>query len=409
MKFSYFFFFQMADITVDFENKKCKDLLGLGVRAYKMKNYQAAVAYLDKASELSVVEYGEKHITVGDCYLYYGKALLEVAREEGDPLGDAVPKAVDSNDEDSSDEGGEPEVANIKNAKAEGDKKNDVEEMDGVEVDESKKVEKKADDEKENVGDVEENVSEKNKSEDVSENKKDVSDNKEDSSDLKLNGKTEINVGNGTSAGTSSGENLEKTEQEEEDPSDLQVAWEVLDFARVIFTEAGDEYKPDLAETLVTLGEVSLESENFDLAIRDISQGLEVQKSLPVLNERTLAETHYKLAVAYSTNSQFDEAIGNFEKSAGLLKNKMENLKKEGKSKSEVEELEGLLPEIEERILDTKILKEEAVKKAAQAESSSAFQPSPEKKANDISHLVKRKRKLEDITEEMQNPAKKPT
>lgn len=150
-------------------------------------------------------------------------------------------------------------------------------------------------------------------------------------------------------------------ENEEESASDLQVAWEVLELAKIIFTKRGEEAKPDLAETLITLGEVSLESENFESAVNDIRDGLEIQKLLYDDTDRTLAETYYKLGMALSMTNKIEEAIDNFNRTIQLLKNRIEKLKDGQKSieKKEVEEMRQLIPEIEEKIVDLRNYTEE--------------------------------------------------
>ena len=42
-------------------------------------------------------QYGEVANECGDAYFWYGKALLEVARQEGGILGDAVPGGIQYN------------------------------------------------------------------------------------------------------------------------------------------------------------------------------------------------------------------------------------------------------------------------------------------------------------------------
>jgi len=43
----------------------------------------------------SCAQYGEVADECGDAYFWYGKALLEVARQEGGILGDAVPGGME--------------------------------------------------------------------------------------------------------------------------------------------------------------------------------------------------------------------------------------------------------------------------------------------------------------------------
>lgn len=290
----------MADVTVDPQNKNPDELVTQGIRAYFIQNYPTAVQALSLASELLAAQHGDKHDSLGDVYLYYGKALLELSREEAEPLGDAVTKTIedDSDSEEAEvpdEETGEnkPEEAKIANGNANGDV-------------------------------VEENGE----------------------------------------PGTSSGEKKpdgESTEETEEEPSDLQVAWEVLELAKIIYENRGESGKKKLAETLVVLGEVSLESENFESAVNDIKRGLEILRELAETNERVLAETHYKLGIALSTNSQMEEAIDQFKSSLDLLKTRIKTLEEEDKEKNETEitQMKELIPEIEEKISDMKNFKEE--------------------------------------------------
>lgn len=127
----------------------------------------------------------------------------------------------------------------------------------------------------------------------------------------------------------------------------------------MIFENRGESGRNKLADTLIVLGEVSLESENFEAAVNDIKKGLEILDNLPDKNERVLAETYYKLGMALSTNSQMDEAIDSFGKSLELLKGRIKHLEEKGEDKEEVEQMKGLVPELEEKIADMKSFKEE--------------------------------------------------
>lgn len=269
----------MADVTIDPQNKNSDELIKQGITAYYMQNYPAAVQALSLASELLVAEHGAKHDSLGDVYFYYGKALLELSREESQPLGDAVTKNIEEDSD--SDE-----------------------------------------------ADTEEDNPEEVKVESSSEEKLPESD---------------------------------TTEETEEEPTDLQLAWEVLELAKIIYENRGESGKKKLAETLVVLGEVSLESENFPTAVSDIKSGLEIMNQLTEKNQRILAQTHYKLGIALSTNAQMDEAVEQFTSSLHMLKSRIQELKKEDKEKhkTEITQMEELIPEIEEKISDTKNLKDE--------------------------------------------------
>ena len=65
---------------------------------------------------------------------------------------------------------------------------------------------------------------------------------------------------------------------EEEEPSNLQLSWEMLELAKVIYTkvlETVDEkdkkgIEEKLCRAILTLGEVSIENENYSQAVEDI-------------------------------------------------------------------------------------------------------------------------------------------
>ena len=78
--------------------------------------------------------------------------------------------------------------------------------------------------------------------------------------------------------------------EEEEDPSNLQLAWEMLELSKSIFTKHADslaadsEFRMDvearLSETYQTLGEVSIENENYPQAIEDLTMCLRRRQDL---------------------------------------------------------------------------------------------------------------------------------
>ncbi|XP_050308580.1 nuclear autoantigenic sperm protein-like [Anthonomus grandis grandis] len=361
----------MADVTVDQSCNDPKELYGQGVRAYVLQDFEMAVAALSKASELLVAEHNDDlHESLGDVYLYYGKALLGLSRDQNEALGDAVPKNSADTDEE------------------------DEEQDEGIESEggEDKKTE-------------------------------------ENSASSSVNGEAAKGPSDEPGPSSKEGQDEDDNDKEEEedtangdeDASDLQLAWEVLELAKKIFQKKED--KKSLSDTLIVLGEVSLESENFEAAINDIKQGLEVQIELFAKDSRAVAETLYKLGMAYSTNSQIDEAIDSFNRSLEYLRNRIKTLEEiklpSQEQKDEIEEVKSLMPEIEDKIADMRVYKEEAIKKLTEAikeptkptsqDGAGSSGASSSKPATNISHLVKRKRKIEETEKPVEEaPAKKP-
>ncbi|XP_029473838.1 nuclear autoantigenic sperm protein isoform X2 [Rhinatrema bivittatum] len=201
----------------------------------------------------------------------------------------------------------------------------------------------------------------------------------------------------------------EATEDKENDEvGNLQLAWEMLELAKVIYGRKNDkEAQLRAAEAHLKLGEVSMETENFSQAIEDFQACLTLQKQHLEAHDRLLAETHYQLGLAYHYSNQNQEAVLQFTESMGVIEKRMAVLmeqivKSEGDSaaehKKEMEELKELLPEIKEKIEDAKdaqksgkvselALKETLIpmKRADGAASSNG--------ASDISHLVRKKAK----------------
>ncbi|PNI52894.1 NASP isoform 22, partial [Pan troglodytes] len=158
-------------------------------------------------------------------------------------------------------------------------------------------------------------------------------------------------------------ENKSLQENEEEEIGNLELAWDMLDLAKIIFKrQETKEAQLYAAQAHLKLGEVSVESENYVQAVEEFQSCLNLQEQYLEAHDRLLAETHYQLGLAYGYNSQYDEAVAQFSKSIEVIENRMavlnEQVKEaEGSSaeyKKEIEELKELLPEIREKIEDAK-------------------------------------------------------
>ncbi|XP_024426902.1 nuclear autoantigenic sperm protein isoform X3 [Desmodus rotundus] len=225
-------------------------------------------------------------------------------------------------------------------------------------------------------------------------------------------------------------ENKSLQENEEEEIGNLELAWDMLDLAKIIFKrQETKEAQLYAAQAHLKLGEVSVESENYVQAVEEFQACLNLQEQYLEAHDRLLAETHYQLGLAYGYSSQYDEAVAQFSKSIEVIEKRMavlsEQMKKaEGspnECEKEIEELKELLPEIREKIEDAKEsqrsgnVAELALKATLVESSTSGFTPSgggssvsmiasrkPTDGASssncvtDISHLVRKKRKPEE-------------
>merc|ERR1712112_161622 len=242
-----------------------------GKRNYLCGDYSEAVSCLALACELMAQQYGETANECADSYFHYGKALLELARMEGGVLGNAlegVPEGDDTED---------PQVES---------------------------AEKMTEDEREDVGTkvmeaLEENfVEHEEKVATLLEGHKKAVDCDEEEEDVEEGQESmDVDVKEGEKTSGKKSEDEMEAEVENEDLSNLQRAWEVLQLAKIIYTRMIKDAKNEmnekkLCETLLTLGEVSIENENWSTAVEDLKACLTKRKELG-MESRLIAETHY--------------------------------------------------------------------------------------------------------------------
>ncbi|XP_017200992.1 nuclear autoantigenic sperm protein isoform X3 [Oryctolagus cuniculus] len=347
-------------------DSEAKKLLGLGQKHLVMGDIPAAVNAFQEAASLLGKKYGETANECGEAFFFYGKSLLELARMENGVLGNA---------------------------------------LEGVHV--------------------EEEEGEKTEEESLVENNDNVDETEGSEEEDKENDKAEEETPNDSVL-----ENKSLPENEEEEIGNLELAWDMLDLAKIIFKrQETKEAQLYAAQAHLKLGEVSVESENYIQAVEEFQACLSLQEQYLEAHDRLLAETHYQLGLAYGYNSQYDEAVAQFSKSIEVIEKRMavlnEQMKEaEGSSteyEKEIEELKELLPEIREKIEDAKEsqrsgnVAELALKATLVGSSTSGFTPSgggssvstiasrkPADGASssncvtDISHLVRKKRKPEE-------------
>jgi len=397
--------------------EEATNLLTLGKRDLLLSNVPDAVTKLAQASELLSKTFGETGPETAETYFYYGKSLLELSRMESGVLGNALEGVPEEDAEGNTSQFEDP-------GKMTDQEKDQVNEVVTEAFEENFKEleEKKAkseDSKKEPSAETKEAATEKEATKEgatekgATTEKEATKEGEEDEEPMEEDeeGTGEEDEGEDTGEETEKGE-AEKAEKEgekkdeEEEPSNLQLAWEILELAKLVYSkqlEAGAENKAHLEERLVStmlaLGEVSIENENYKQAVEDIMECLKKQGHFPK-DARIVAETHYQLGVAQGFNAQYDEAVESLRNAINLLNSRVGNLQKaEGEeAKKEVADLKALIPEIEEKIKDTEDLKKEAGKDSSSAVSS-GFGSAKTAEVKPISNIaVKRKAEEEDTS-----------
>jgi len=434
-----------------------------GKRHLLVNDINAAVNSLQEACRMLAEKHGETAPECGDAYFYYGRALLEMARMESDVLGNALDGVPEGDDLENSqvenpDKLSEEEKEKVSDQVDEAlqettkslskDKKSSPSKDGDKKASPSKDGDKKASPSKDKKSSPSKDEDKKEKSDEPMEDG-DKAEKKEVKDDAAMDTDSEKKEGDKEGEDDESqedgeeddsqeedeeGEDVEekdgeKTEEDEEDVSNHQLAWEMLELAKVIYQkqeEGNKDMSLKTAQVFLKLGEVGLESENYPQSIEDFQSCLKIQETHMEKDDRCLAETHYQLGVAHSFSDQFDESIESFTKALKIIKDKIETLEKSKEDKetkeSEVKELNLLLPEIKEKIEDMEEMKKDATEKinkvkkelgmasaiggstSKDAESSAKVFGSSSSTAADAkpmqASMIRKKRKPEDDAEE---------
>lgn len=338
------------------------ELLAEGRRAMACKEFMTASMAFQEACEIMVAKHGQVADLLAEPYFLYGKSLLELARHESSVLGEGVPVPQDKSDSDEEEE----------------DEDED---------------EQEEDDEEEGAGEANDTSS---------------------ATPVGASSDTKSAVGEADTGKTGDGE--------EEEPGNLQVAWEVLEVSRVIYQKSQtQEAQLKLAEVSLLLGEVSLESDQYDKAVEDFTTCLKLREAWLPPDDRRLAEIHFQLGLAHTLAKTFDEAVEEYcaakcvlEIRKEMLQNQLDKMTDETEKSTlqrEITELSDIFPDIDSKINDveetkkvTQINKEE---EGAAPDTTTGLAPSfvsenvseisvhkspkTDEKITDISHLVRKK------------------
>ncbi|XP_071372845.1 histone-binding protein N1/N2-like [Centroberyx affinis] len=461
--------------------EEANKMIGTGKKHLVMGKAVEAVNVLQEACGMLAKKYGDTADECGEAFFWCGKALLDLARMENTVLGNALEGVPEEEEEE------KPKDSNIESTENIDEKTRDelrVQVYDAMAEEKKKDAEKSGDAEKngdakkDEAGDVQQskakeggaekeqangkvNGSDSTEGEDKKKNgengevEKESTDKQEESegkpeeaeAEEEEEGGDDAEMEGDAEAGNDAeeegdGEGTAEKDSDDEEVGNLQLAWEMLEVAKVIYKRK--ETKEDqlmAAQAHLKLGEVSSESGNYSQAVEDFQECLTLQLKHLDSDSRLLAETHYQLGLTYSFNSQYSQAIKQLNSSISVIKSRLDKLqevidKAEGPEalpdeRKEMEELKALLPEIREKVEDaTEGLKSastdaEAMKGVLDGGSTSSAFPGSTvqngdaptstvitaKPANgvsstnghastapvsDISHLVRKKRKPEE-------------
>nr|7W5M_A Chain A, Tetratricopeptide repeat (TPR)-like superfamily protein [Arabidopsis thaliana] len=152
----------------------------------------------------------------------------------------------------------------------------------------------------------------------------------------------------------------------DEDESDLDMAWKMLDIARVITDKQSTETM-EKVDILCSLAEVSLEREDIESSLSDYKNALSILERLVEPDSRRTAELNFRICICLETGCQPKEAIPYCQKALLICKARMERLSNEIKGASgsatsssasdkevEIGDLAGLAEDLEKKLEDLK-------------------------------------------------------
>jgi len=305
----------MTSSSVDsFEH--AQELMIEGKRDLLIHAIPDAVSNFSEACELMVKHKGETAIESAEAYLYYGRALLELSRVEAGVLGNAL-DGVDME------------------SKTEIEEDSPVEDTEAMTTDEKSEIEAKVADALKANFETHDLVARAHSGENGD----------EESEEEMMEGEEEEK--------SRSGEGMGSEEKMDFEVGNLELAWQMFELAKVIFSKAGNLTKE--CESLTLLGEVSLENSNYKQAVEDLTTCLARRCAGMPADSRSIAETHYQLGVAHAHSGDYALAEKSLGAAISVLYARISNLKKMEVSENitkELSDLESLIYEIKERTSD---------------------------------------------------------
>ncbi|KJE93054.1 hypothetical protein CAOG_03902 [Capsaspora owczarzaki ATCC 30864] len=128
--------------------------------------------------------------------------------------------------------------------------------------------------------------------------------------------------------GNEQGQDDENAPADDEDVDNLQLAWENLECARVIFARQSSlKARLALASVHARLGEHSVESEQFDQAFTDFKECLHIRESILPAHDRSIAELLFTMAIAYQLGRHYNESVDSLQRAMTVMNMRLRYLR----------------------------------------------------------------------------------
>ncbi|KAK9285157.1 hypothetical protein L1049_024343 [Liquidambar formosana] len=275
---------ETSALTSDGDREKslefADELMERGSKAVKEGDFTEATECFSRALEIRVAHYGELAPECVNAYYKYGCSLLYKAQEEADPLG-AVPKKEAESQQDSDKDGS---VKNVLNGES-------------------------------STASVSSNAEQGMGSNHPEEAADDVSSGKDQEEDTEES-------------------DVEELAEADEDETDLDLAWKMLDVARAIVEKQSNDTM-EKVDILSALAEVALEREDIETSLSDYLKALSILERLVEPDNRIIAELNFRICLCLEIGSKAQEAIPYCQKAISVCNSRVQRLTSEAKSLSE--------------------------------------------------------------------------
>jgi nuclear autoantigenic sperm protein len=319
-----------------------------GKIAQEREQWNEAAELFSKSLEIRTKHYGLDYPGLAEHYHRYGRVLIEVAKQEGDPFGDAIKSKIKEQQQKQQQQQQQQQIA---------DQRGHIESFDDgvkentsqiVDINQSTSRSKESKDSREETKVPKEEIKfeEKNNNltQKIEQKPTEVVDitsvvkiedvNEENPLYPMASSETEKKSEESESAeeeDTTDEENNahnENTEGEEqgEGEDNLEIAWEALEAARVLYVRQEEYLK--LSDVHIDLGTVALESGNITAAIEEYEKSLKLRQQHLPNTDRRIAEAHFQMGLAYSLLPNNEKAREHYTAARDILQENVIILKK---------------------------------------------------------------------------------